>query len=48
MRLTRHAGVGAAVRFSRARTTFAVPNGGAAVTVNAGGLQVGGGLRLYF
>jgi hypothetical protein len=47
IRLARHAGVGAAVRFSRARTALA-PAKGAAVTIDAGGLQVGGGVRLYF
>ena len=48
MRLSRHAGVGGLVRFSRARIPFVLPNGGTTVTSDAGGVQVAGGVRLYF
>ena len=47
IRLSSHAGVGALVRFSRARIPFVVPDG-TTVTSDAGGIQVAGGLRLYF
>jgi hypothetical protein len=47
-RLSRHAGVGGGVRFSRAVVDLAVPNGGGTAAVDAGGAQVAGGLRLYF
>ena len=47
MRLSRHAGVGALVRYSRARIPFVVPDG-TTVTSDAGGIQVAGGIRLYF
>jgi hypothetical protein len=48
MRLSGHAGVGGLVRFSRARIPFVLPNGGPTVTSDAGGVQVAGGVRLYF
>jgi hypothetical protein len=48
MRLARHAGVGASVRFSRANVSLAMPSGTATVSMDAGGTQVTGGLRLYF
>ena len=44
---TRHLGVGALVRFSRAPVELAMPEGGV-LSVDAGGLHVGGGLRLRF
>jgi hypothetical protein len=40
-------GVGGIVRFTRAPTDLSAANG-VAVKVNAGGVQVGGGLRVYF
>jgi hypothetical protein len=48
LRLSRHAGVGAEVRFSRASLSLTVPNSTAAVPVDAGGIQLVGGLRLFF
>jgi hypothetical protein len=48
MRLSRHAGVGGLLRFSRARIPFVLPDGGPTVTSDAGGIQVAGGVRLYF
>lgn len=48
LRLSRHAGVGGGVRFSRAVVDLAVANGGGTTAVDAGGAQVAGGLRLYF
>lgn len=48
VRLSRHAGVGGGVRFSRAVVALAVPNGGGTVAADAGGAGITGGLRLYF
>ncbi len=48
LRLGRSVGVGGLVRFSHAGVSFAVPNGNTRVDLDAGGLQVGGGFRLYF
>jgi hypothetical protein len=48
LRLSRRAGVGGLVRFSRARIPFVLPNGGATVASDAGGIQVAGGVRVYF
>lgn len=48
VRLSRHAGLGGRARFSRATVTLAMPNGGATVSTDAGGVQLAGGLRLYF
>ena len=45
--LTRHFGLGAMVRYSRASVELAGANS-VSVTVDAGGLQVGGGLRVFF
>jgi hypothetical protein len=47
MRLSRHAGVGGLVRYAHARIPFGLP-GGTTVTADAGGLQVGGGVRVFF
>jgi hypothetical protein len=47
VRFSRHAGLGGGVRFSRATVDLVVPNGGTA-SVDAGGAQATGGLRLYF
>lgn len=43
-----HVGLGVLVRFSRASLEFAVPSHAETVKLNAGGVQVGGGLRLFF
>jgi hypothetical protein len=48
VRLSRHAGVGAGVRFSRANASLTVPGSTAAVSIDAGGTHIVGGLRLYF
>jgi len=45
--LSKHVGVGGIVRYSRASLQFPVASG-PEVTVRAGGLQVGGGLRVGF
>jgi hypothetical protein len=47
-RLARHAGVGASVRFSKAIVPLMVPNSTTTVSVDAGGTQIAGGLRMYF
>jgi hypothetical protein len=47
MRFSTHAGVGGLVRYSHARIPFGLP-GGTTVTADAGGLQVAGGVRVYF
>ena len=46
--LTPIVGVGALVRFSRAIIDLTQPDGGGSLAVTAGGLHVGGGLRLRF
>jgi hypothetical protein len=46
--LSRSAGVGILIRYSRADLTFDAPEGGSPVDTQAGGLQVGGGLRFRF
>lgn len=48
VRLSRHAGLGGGVRFSKATVDLAVPNGGGTISVDAGGAQAVGGLRLFF
>jgi hypothetical protein len=48
VRVSRTIGVGWLVRYSRAAMEFTVPNSSAAVKADAGGLQLAGGLRLYF
>jgi hypothetical protein len=48
VRLSRHAGVGGGVRFSKATVDVSVPNGGGTVSLDAGGTQAVGGLRLSF
>jgi hypothetical protein len=47
-RLSRKLGVGGLVRFSRATLSFPLAGSAANVEVDAGGLQVGGGVRFYF
>lgn len=46
--ISRTVGVGVLARYSRATLTFDAPEGGTAVESRAGGLQVGGGLRVRF
>jgi hypothetical protein len=46
-RFSKSVGFGVQGRFARAKAKLAAPNG-PDVEVNAGGLQVGGGLRIYF
>src|SRR5262249_30762160 len=41
-------GVGGLVRFSRATPSFSLIGSTSEVSVDAGGLQIGGGVRLYF
>jgi hypothetical protein len=48
LRLARHAGVGASVRFSTAVASLTVPNNTAAVSADSDGTQIAGGLRVYF
>jgi len=46
-RFSKSVGFGIQGRFSQAKAKFSVPNAGD-TEVNAGGFQVGGGLRIYF
>jgi len=46
--LSRHVGLGAGARFSTAKVTLTMPNGGGAVSTDAGGAQLAAGLRFYF
>jgi hypothetical protein len=48
VRLSRNFGVGALLRFSRASLTLPLTGSSSGVSVDAGGLQVGGGVRFYF
>jgi hypothetical protein len=48
VRLGRNVGVGGLVRYSRAALEFIAPNSSAIVNADAGGLQLAGGVRLYF
>jgi len=48
LRLSRHAGVGGSVRFSKAVVSLVMPNSTTTTSVDAGGVQLAGGLRLYF
>lgn len=47
-RLSDHFGLGTQVRFSRAKAELVPAGGGGAVEVDAGGLQVAAGIRVYF
>jgi len=47
-RINRSVGFGGLVRFSHASIDFPLPNGNRTITADAGGLQAGGGVRLYF
>ena len=46
-RIARHFGVGAQIRYGSAKAKFN-PSGTSTVEIEAGGLQAGGGVRLYF
>jgi hypothetical protein len=46
-RFNKHVGVGIQARYAKAKAKFVVPDG-SALEVDAGGFQVGAGLRLYF
>ena len=48
VKLSKNVGVGALVRFSRASLSFPLAGAATGVRADAGGLQVGGGLRLFF
>jgi hypothetical protein len=48
VRLSSNFGVGALLRFSRANLTLPLTGSSSGVSVDAGGLQVGGGVRFYF
>ena len=48
VKLSKSVGVGGLVRFSRASLSFPLPGAATSVSADAGGLQVGGGLRLFF
>ena len=48
LRLSRHAGVGGGVRFSQAVVSLGIPNSTTTTSVDAGGVQFAGGLRLSF
>jgi hypothetical protein len=48
VRVSRNVGIGWLVRYSKAVMEFAVPNSTATVKADAGGLQLAGGVRLYF
>jgi hypothetical protein len=48
VKLSRSLGVGGLVRFSRASVLFPLVGSASGVSSDAGGLQVGGGVRFYF
>jgi hypothetical protein len=48
VRLSRSVGIGGLVRFSRASVELPLPGAPTTAKSNAGGVQVGGGLRVYF
>jgi hypothetical protein len=48
LRLARHAGLGGSAKFSKATVPLSVPNSSTTVSVDAGGTQIAGGLRIYF
>ena len=47
-KLSRTVGVGGLVQYSRARLSFPLTDSASDVSVDAGGLQAGGGVRFYF
>jgi hypothetical protein len=48
IKLSKYAGIGGILRYSKASVTFPLENSAAGVHTDVGGAQVGGGLRLYF
>ena len=48
LRLARHAALGGSAKFSKATVPLSVPNSSTTVSVDAGGTQIAGGLRIYF
>jgi hypothetical protein len=48
VKLSRRIGVGGLLRFARASINFPLPNTAAGVSTDVGGLQAGGGVRLFF
>jgi hypothetical protein len=48
MKLARHAGLGASVRFSKASVSLTMPNSTNTVSMDVGGTQLAGGVRLWF
>jgi hypothetical protein len=48
VKLSKNVGVGGLIRFSRASMTFPLTNTASGVSVDAGGVQAGGGVRFFF
>jgi len=48
IKLSKSVGIGAILRYSKASVTFPLENSTAGVHTDVGGMQAGGGLRLYF
>jgi hypothetical protein len=48
LKLARHAGLGASVRFSKASVSFTMPNSTNTVSMDVGGTQLAGGVRVWF
>ena len=48
MKLARHAGLGASVRFSKASASLTMPNSTNTVSMDVGGTQLAGGVRFWF
>ena len=48
LKLARHAGLGASVRFSKASVTLTMPNSTNTTAMDVGGTQLAGGVRLWF
>jgi hypothetical protein len=48
MKLARHAGLGASVRFSKASVSLTMPNSTNTVSMDVGGTQLAGGVRVWF
>ncbi len=48
VKLSKNVGIGGVLRYSHASVTFPLENTTSGVTADAGGMHVGGGLRVYF
>jgi hypothetical protein len=48
LKLARHAGLGASVRFSKASVSLTLPNSTTTVSMDVGGTQLTGGVRFWF